>query len=256
MKIWIVTFNLRCDFAGDGEQRFTCRADFIKRKLLSEKPDVIGFQEATPSMRRWLIDNLVGYTVVGYGRGAAFDDESNCIAYRTDKFELFGFHQFWLSPTPYVPGSRYEIQSPCPRICTVAMLCPIGTATPFRVYNTHLDHVSDEARVLGLRAILDRITKDNTEFRCPYFLTGDFNVLPQDHTIGTALAYRNFPMRDITASLPGSFHNYGRMEQNSKIDYIFTDASDAEEVCLWDDRDGKLYLSDHYPISATVTLFA
>ncbi|MBQ4574377.1 MAG: endonuclease/exonuclease/phosphatase family protein [Clostridia bacterium] len=256
MQIQIVTYNLRMDNPGDGEQRFTYRTDFIKRKILSEKPDVIGFQEVLPHMRRWLIENLEGYTVVGYGRGPVYDDESNCIAYRTDKFELFGLHQFWLSPTPYTPGSRYEIQSQCPRICTIAMLCPIGSATPFRVYNTHLDHISDEARVKGLEFILARITEDNTAFRCPYLLTGDFNALPHHTPIRAALEYSDFPMEDITAEITGSFHGYGTVDRDNKIDYIFTDAGTPfEDVRLWDDRDGILYLSDHYPISAKVTLF-
>ena len=50
----IVTFNLRCDNNGDGENRWQFRKGIVLDKIEAEAPDVIGFQEALqhPQLRR------------------------------------------------------------------------------------------------------------------------------------------------------------------------------------------------------------
>ena len=58
---------------------------------------------------------------------------------------------------------------------------------------------------------------------------------------------------DVTCDIPFTFHDYGR--QKLKIDYIFLSPSLADKVTaidVWrDERDG-VYLSDHYPVCATL----
>ncbi len=254
MEIKVVTFNLRMDNRGDGINFFFNRAPLILNKIRAEKPDVICFQEATDRILAWLRANLYEYTVAGIGRGADFTDEANPVAFRKDRFELFRLDQFWLSPTPDVPGSRYEDQSTCPRICTVVTLRPVGEGRLIRVYNTHLDHIGESARVLGMRSVMERITRDNCRMKCPIILIGDFNATPDERCITELHAYADNPLTDVTEDIATSFHDFGRMKEDNKIDYIFTDAKVTTSAGIWDDcRDG-IWLSDHYPIALSLEI--
>ena len=47
------------------------------------------------------------------------------------------------------------------------------------IFNTHLDHIGNEARAKSVELILDTIEKLNEE-HYPIVLTGDFNL--EDHT--------------------------------------------------------------------------
>ena len=249
MKIKAVTFNLRMENPGDGINYFFNRTPLILDKIQRESPDIICFQEATVRILAWLRASLSEYTVVGIGRGADFTDEANPIAFRKDRFELFGLDQFWLSPTPEIPGSRYADQSTCPRICTAATFRPTGEGRLIRVYNTHLDHVGRGARLLGMRSVLERIGRDRARMRSPIILTGDFNAEPDEECIAELSAYSNRMLADATAAVPITFHNFGRKEGNGKIDYIFTDAAIVDPAAIWDDRRDGIWLSDHYPIA-------
>ena len=83
-------------------------------------------------MRRWLVDALDGYTVLGCGRGHNFHGESTSIAYRKGAFEPLWLENFWLSLTPAVPGSSYGLdQSACPRIATAVLLVPLAGGEPY-----------------------------------------------------------------------------------------------------------------------------
>lgn len=245
-KLTIVTFNLRMDNRGDGENYFFNRSPFILSTIIEQKPDVICFQEATPRILEWLRANLYEYTVVGTGRDSDLSDEANPIAFRKDSFDLFALDQFWLSPTPHMPGSRYEEQSICPRICMSAILRLRQSNQLFRVYNTHLDHVSEKARKLGMDSILVRMASDAKATDLPSVLCGDMNAVPTEACIRAALASG---MSDFTNAVKHSFHNFGRMDSDFKIDYIFGNAhTRALDTKVWDLTKGKLFLSDHYPL--------
>ena len=114
-KLNVFTYNLRIDVQGDGKNSFQNRRDFILARFPSYGAALVGFQETAPHMRQWLIENLAGYQVCGLGREADLQGESNPIAYRADLFELVALDMFWLSDTPWKPGSRFATdQSDCP----------------------------------------------------------------------------------------------------------------------------------------------
>lgn len=253
----IVTFNIRGDFGIDGANNFDCRKPLILRRLAAEQPDIIGFQEVMPHVQRWLRQSLPGYTVVGCGRTADYADEAMTLAIRNDAAELLGLDVFWLSPEPYCPGSRYAHQSECPRTCTAAIVNAAELGRPVRVYNTHLDHLDAEARLLGLRQILRRMEADAARLPMPAVLMGDFNATPGSPELAP-LAGEDPPLglRDLTAQLPLTFHNFYRgQEPCCKIDYLFaTPQWKSAGVCRWMDEENGVYLSDHYPICARLTL--
>ena len=254
MKIKAVTFNLRMNTLYDGSQYFFNRSPHILKKIKEERPDVIGFQEATREIHEWLLANLTEYTLVGIGRNADFSGEANPVAFLKDKFELFGMNQFWLSPTPEVPGSRYEHQSKCPRVMVSVKLREKQSGEVFRFYNTHLDHIDAEARLLGIRQILDEINSDYQKSPYPIILTGDMNAEPDEISMKAIKEMTEPKLVDSTGKVLHTFHGYhggSPYETGSKIDYIYTNLVDKAIDCdVWDDIYDGLYLSDHYPISA------
>ena len=255
MKLKVCTFNLRNDSAGDGINCFDGRKELIGREFLKYDADIIGFQEVRTHMRDWLEENLAGYTVVGTGRDADLGGEHVSIAYKTEKFRLVSLDTFWLSDTPRVPGSRFGTdQSRCPRICTAAVLMSIEDGKCFRVYNTHLDHVGAMAQAQGITLVLSRIAQDDALYPdTPVFLTGDFNIRPENPIVAGINAFRSCgkPLTDVTADVGGTFHAYKPSEVCIKIDYIFTNAAcDASASRTLTDEENGVFFSDHYPVIA------
>ena len=88
-------------------------------KISKEKPDVIAFQEMMPKHLDVLQKLLPEYEFYGQYRNADYTGEGLYTAIRKDSFQLISYETFWISPTPFVSGSRFEDQSDCPRICVV-----------------------------------------------------------------------------------------------------------------------------------------
>lgn len=246
----LATYNIRYDCGQDGINNFSCRKPFILETIAREAPDVIGFQEVLPHVALWLKENLTGYYVVGCPRCDDLTGEQVCIAFRYDKFNLMQMHTFWLSPTPYVPGSRYPEQSICPRTCTEVVLQELSTGKVFRMLNTHLDHEGSLARLLGVRQILSHLEKAEFFPDAPVVLVGDMNAYPDS----PEMALLRTQFRDLTDGIGITFHNFGRDNQGT-IDYIYLrGAMEGAAPRKWDECREGVYLSDHYPISCELTL--
>ncbi len=244
----VVTFNLRMDAAADGVNSFKNRRGFIADRLETEMADVIGFQEVTPPMLSYLRGHMPKYTVVGCGREADYRGESNPIAFISGVYELLALDQTWLSPMPYAPGSRFAVQSKCPRIVTHAILKPVRCSRPFHIYNTHLDHESSQARVAGAKRLLEKLREDQFTHPFPVALMGDFNAEP--HTDEIELLTRDdFGLTDQTVGVGTTWHGWGR-ERGERIDYVFTRGfrmlGDAE---IWSENLNGVYLSDHHAVA-------
>jgi endonuclease/exonuclease/phosphatase family metal-dependent hydrolase len=170
-------------------------------------------------------------------------------AYRKDKFSLLGSDIFWLSPTPYEAGSRYERQSIYPRICVMTELRNKGNNEIFRLYNVHLDHEQEEARILGLTSVFAHIDRCNSKKNEPTILCGDFNAEPQETAV--CIANERVDFKDFTTEFETTYHDFGRLPKACKIDYIYVSKQwweRVEETRIWDDCCSGIYLSDHYPI--------
>ena len=253
MKLKIMTFNIRCKNGGDGINCFNNREPKVLRAINDEQPDLIGFQEVTDYQREFLRKNLSDkYIVLGCGRGANFYGESVCIAMKRDVFELVSFDTFWLSDTPDVPGSRYENsdQSNCPRFTVHAELISKELAAPIHFFNTHLDHKGEEARLLGMRAIIDKLSSLSGK----YILTGDFNAGPLSPEIAEIKSSQAIECTDATESITHTFHGFGQFESDRKIDYIFTNATSLGSHIVTQPSDDGIYISDHHPVCATLEI--
>ena len=249
-QIKIFTFNVRV-CVDKGQNDFELRKHRIAELINNEKPDIVGFQEATGTMRAELARLLDGYYVLGCGRDKTYQGESTAVAYRIDKFELIRLENFWLSATPYVAGSRYgEDQSKCPRITTALLLVLKDGGKPFWFINTHLDHVGSTARLLGATQLMQFISQQNE----PCILAGDFNAGPTAKEIRAFSENEYLGLIDCTSNIEGTFHDYGKMEKSAKIDYVFTNMKcDVDKSFAYpDEAPNGTYYSDHFPVCAYI----
>ena len=253
-QIKVMSFNLRMDTEHDGINRFRNRIGRVMEVINTENPDVIGFQEVTPTMREWLVETLADYYTVGAGRNADYSGESALIAYKKSAFDLISCESIMLSSTPHIMGSRYEgvDQSRCPRVYTRLLLKHKDIREPIYFYNVHTDHEGQLARTLATVQLLQDICSHNRNF----VMTGDFNAQPDDREIKMLTAATARRVLDVSETVGGTFHNYGRLEMPVKIDYIFTDARNKVIDCsLIEDKPvNEVYLSDHNPLFAVLEI--
>ncbi|MDE7219472.1 MAG: endonuclease/exonuclease/phosphatase family protein [Oscillospiraceae bacterium] len=245
----IVTFNIRCDYGEDGENNFCFRKPLILEKLRREEPDVICFQEVLPHVAAWLKEALEGYCVAGCGRSETLEDEQMAVAYRKDRLNLIAMETFWLSETPWIPGSRYPRQSVCPRTGTEVLLEDLAAGQVFRLTNVHLDHEFPEARERALAQLLKRPENFRLFPHAPEIIAGDMNAEPDDPEMA---ALRTAPYQNIAVGMGATYHGFGRADRPCCIDYILTRGFVCERAEKWTDQRDGVYLSDHYPVCAVL----
>ena len=249
----IVTFNIRNQYNNDGKHGFIHRIGLIYDKISAEKPDVVAFQEMTDRHLELMEKCFPEYQFVGLIRNPDYVGEGLFVAVRRETCMVLGFESIFLSPTPYMPFSRYEMQSRHARVCVQVHLYHKPSKTEMRIFDLHLDHLPTEAKMLGMKDALAYIDSFAEKRALPYVLLGDFNVRPDSEEI--ALCNARTEMRDVTAHLESTFHKYG--SASSKIDYIYLTNDLADRVTAverWDDEDGGIWLSDHYPVCAELAL--
>ena len=250
-EITIMSSNVRCISPDDlFKKSWFYRASLIKESIYEVKPDVIGFQEATWVHYNYLTDILNDYDSVITYRDNFILSEGCPIFYRKDKFDLLDKGSFWLSKTPEVMskdwGSKHN------RITSYVILKEKATNKEFVVFNTHLDHVSDEARINGINVVLDKIQQFGGK---PSILMGDFNAYVGSKTIDAAYEVFDDACNIAKVNLQegykeATFHNWGNKLDNKRIDYIMV-SKEGIDVSLYDVLDktyNDVYASDHFAI--------
>ena len=260
----ILSCNVRVDLpqdnkAGDGWQhrRALC-ADVIQ----AQQADLIGLQEAQMKHLQYLKERMPEYD--SYALSYALDDfrPANAILYRRARYELISCGGFWLSQTPHVAVSK-SWDSASPRLANWVALKDRRSGKEFRFWNTHLDHISHEARAKGATMIVQASEPFPKEL--PQFLTGDMNAHVNHEAIKNYLAggWRDTYQAVHGPDEPGfTFHafqgpqyaqRWGGKGIGRKIDWIFY-RGPVKTLAAEIIRDGKngRYPSDHYFLSATV----
>lgn len=250
----IITANITCNWSNFiTVNNVMIHAGMLYEKIKQEKPDIIAFQEMVPESLEFLKIACPDYNFFGLFRTAEFDGEGLYTAIRKDTYEVTAFEGFWISPTPYVPGSRYPEQSECPRVCIVTDVRNKKSGERMRLFNVHLDHISDNARKLGMECVLSFMEEYHKKNPMPVVLLGDFNADPDTIVIDTCKAFQPIKLVDLTADLAFTFHGFGRCK--TKIDYIFVSEDLAKrfrKAYVWDDEKQGIYLSDHYPVGVEI----
>ena len=252
----VVTYNLMCVWNHPKNLKgLVQRAGLVYTKIKKESPDIIGFQEVIEPQLEYLEHMLPEYLFIGHGRNADLMGEGLYVAIKKSVFTLNGMDVFWISPEPYVPATRFEEQSPYPRICVDILIRHKESGKMFRIYDVHLDHIESEAKAKGMKVVLDKIMEDQQKIPAEIILLGDFNEYPTGLAINYINESQDLKLVDITSEIKVSAHDYLENVTDHKIDYIFTSealAADVEQVKIWDEHSNGIFLSDHYPISAVI----
>ena len=248
----VMTYNIRLDVAVDGENDWTHRKGYFTSPIEFYEPDFLGVQEVKPNQLTDMDSLLAAYNHIGTAREGIGKGESSNIFYKKDRFVLKEEKTFWLSETPDTISKGWD--AAFNRVCTYGLFKDKRSKKYIWVFNTHLDHIGEQARTKGIQLILSRIAAVNKKNYSIIFM-GDLNSEPTTERIIELKKQMN-DCRDISKEEPfgpsGTFNNFKHNEPVTKlIDYIFISKSANITVnkfaVLSDSKDFK-YPSDHLPV--------
>ena len=195
------------------------------------------------------------YEFVGVYRDSTDKSEKCSIFYNKLKYTLNEWGQFWLSSTPFVPGSN-DFRNFFPRICTWASLKQLN-GVDLLYFNIHLDHVNFDAHMPCINVVLEQSEKIIAKFpqtKC-IFLGGCFYCEEDDPVVMKIRAYGY-----QEAIFENTFHDFTG-EADRHWDYLFWKELNIYggnktielKQALVPKRDAivnpvfKQFISDHYP---------
>lgn len=256
----ILSCNIRCFGAQDGDNAWGHRRELCAWVIRNHSPDLVGFQEMWHEQFDDLSATLPEYDWHALTDEACNRRPMNAIFYRRDAFVRLASGGYWLSQQPHVPNTR-NWNSACVRLANWIRLEERHTGKEFRFVNTHLDHVSQEARENQARLIVEDAAAYGEAY--PQILTGDMNCDAGNPAIAT---FRRAGWRDSYAECHGQGyegHTYHGFEGPSaagkstvkKMDWVFVrGAWRVTGAEIIDDHENDRYPSDHYFVGATVQL--
>ena len=245
----LMTFNLRFENDFDGVNCWDNRRGFLVRTILKYRPHIVGTQEGKPSQLAFLEENLDGYRIAADSRH--WDDHCQypTLYYLEEEFALIESNEFWLSETPEVHMSK-SWDSAFPRMITYAYLEKRHTGVQLWVSVTHLDHISERARIEAAKMIRNWAL----ERRAPTVLLGDFNDCPGSdvHRILNkplgpfADSWQVLGMLEDQQSF--THHGFTGIPAKGRIDWILTTQEfSVLDAAVVSDNEAGSYPSDHFP---------
>ncbi len=247
-----MSFNILC--AGAPPRRYwTQRKEMVAQLIRSYAPDTFGLQEAHDRWMSYLIEALPEYAHVGVGRdNGKRMGEYSPVFYRKDRFDLLDQGNFWLSETPGIPSRGWD--AALNRICSYALLLDRESGKKLAHFNTHLDHIGEEARLRGAQLVASQAGKFSG---VPTILTGDFNVFPysEPYMAVTESGFSDARKIAEVSTDMFTFHNFGNPAVRETIDYIFF--KNVENVRLFQvlsERPEGKFPSDHDPVFCEYSL--
>jgi len=250
--IRVMSFNIRVDTPADvavGNQ-WVNRAASVIATVRRYNPDLIGFQEVLASQLEDLTETFPNFQAVGGPREEGHLAEYVPILSIRRRFEAEASGDFWLSPTPEMPGST-GWDAAHPRHCTWLRVIDRLTRRRYALFNTHLDHRGAIARLEAVQIIVARAT---VAAGLPTILLGDLNAdersepLKALHSAGLRDSFRDVHPDESDVQ---TVHHYLAPSGDRKIDYILCDG--RWEVLgaeiLREPAAGRLP-SDHFPVVA------
>lgn len=251
----LMSFNIRLNNSGDGNNAWSNRKANVINYINSTDFDVMCLQEVVTSQYNDIKAGLASkYTIIHYERQGA-GSEGLAIIYNNETFDLIEQNRFWLSATPELQslgwGASYY------RICVNLLLEHKETGAKLDVYNVHLDHQVETARINGINLILERAARKGY----PLVLAGDFNCTNTTETHATANAALRDCQEEATTTEYGiTFQGFNRVENTDEgdaIDFIFVDEANMTPLTfeIFDEypSDTEFY-SDHFAIKSKVML--
>lgn len=249
----VISYNIRMGSADDGTNSWKYRYPASAMMVMDQKPDIFGIQEAFDFQFKYLEEYCPGYKGIGVGReDGKSKGEYMAIFYNKKAIKLIKWGTFWLSETPEEPSKGWD--AACFRTATWALMKDKASGRKFYYVNTHLDHVGWEARKNGLKLIVDRIAEINPE-NYPMILTGDFNMrINRPEFDDLKKVMQNAREVAVKTDHHNTYNGWGKASSDSIIDYIWFKgfSSCTEYQTITKEYMDRAYISDHYPIKATL----
>ncbi|MGN0636691.1 MAG: endonuclease/exonuclease/phosphatase family protein [Acutalibacteraceae bacterium] len=249
----VMSYNVLC-YGKEGHD-LELRLPLVLQRIREQMPDVLGTQESHKEWMDYLCAGMPEYAFVGVGREDGKEEgEYSPVFYRKDRFDLLDSGTFWLSETPDVPSKGWN--AACMRVCSYALLKDKTDGTVFAAVNTHLDHISEQARDEGIRLVVEKLRSFGD---IPVFCTGDFNT-DEGSTCYKIMTDGFMADAKYVAADSDSGNTYHGFEPeatagNSPIDFIFV-KKDAVQVQSYRIVRGTIdgqQPSDHYAITAEIS---
>jgi endonuclease/exonuclease/phosphatase family metal-dependent hydrolase len=248
----ILSCNIRKSDADDGKNSWHIRKDICRDIIMSRRADIICFQEMRVEQFQDMLEVLRGYKCYFLPKTIECHNPINAIFFRSSRLDLVVSGGYWLSETPHIPGTS-SWGSASIRLANWVILKEVFTGKIFRVINTHLDHISEEAKLQQTQMIInDTLQGYVKDF--PHILTGDLNS-DLNHRVVQSLTEAGFTdsSQEASGSLdPGyTFHGFEgkeyRQKNQGKIDWIMMKGSvKSLEASVIKESINGYYPSDHY----------
>lgn len=247
----VMSYNIRCwTFLDIEKKSWFYRASLVLDNIESIKPDIMGFQEVTSIQYKYLQNKLEGFDSIIEYRDNTLWSEGCPIFFNSNKYELIKSDTFWLSETPQRISKSWGAANY--RICSYVILHDKQTNLQLAVFNTHLDHQSEEARIRGIEVIQDMI---NTLSDMPIILMGDFNATESTETyLYITEKFKDAKYFAYECSTESTFQNWGKETGGDPIDYIMICSNNfqVEKYYIENEVYNGVYPSDHFPVCVEI----
>ena len=267
----VMTFNIRgCYHPQDGVNQWQYREALNLATIRRAAPDLIGMQEVQGGNLSAYRRGLSGYHFMAwpeYGNQPPYVWPA--IFWDPLRLRPIDSGGFWLSETPDTYSGSWATD--CIRSAAwIAFRCLPSGATIVHA-NTHLDHVSERARIEGSRLIIERLAASG-HAGTAQIVTGDFNAPPVSavHRLWREAGFADAHLLAGNDDDPAvAYTNHGwdgakftRTDDTPRrIDWILVrDGSETSvrvRSCeIVRDAAPPVYPSDHYPVVAEIELHA
>jgi endonuclease/exonuclease/phosphatase family metal-dependent hydrolase len=261
-----MTFNIRGFYNRDGANAWEHRQALNLDTIRLHAPDLIGLQEANGRNLQVYHRELQQYNyLAGPPYNNAPPHQFPAILWNPKKLRPVDSDTFWLSETPDVYSGSW--QTDCIRSAAWIRFRVTGSDATIVHLNTHLDHISERARVEGARLIIERLAGVQADGSAA-IVTGDFNAPVGSpayelfHADGFADAHLSCG-NDDTPGRSFTYHGFegetfrGSDSPPRRIDWVLlrdgtTTRVHAERCEIIRDAQPPVYPSDHYPVIADV----
>ena len=253
--ISIMNINIRYINKTDGINIWKNRSNKLIGLLLNKTADILFFQEITRTQSDFIDKYLSSiYEFVGDYRDSSVASEKCSICVNKLKYTIIHSGQFWLSSTPYIPGSN-DFGNFFPRICTWASFKQIDGIT-LLFMNVHLDHANRKAHLPCIKIILEEENKIESKYSDIkfVFIGGCFYCEENDEEIKYI---KNKGFNEII--FENTYHGFTGNAKNH-WDYMFWKEKSGEDIELKNvyvlkkeaiiDKRRNSFVSDHFPVYA------
>ena len=251
-SITVLDLNIRYLNEVDGLNIWDNRKKKLIDILLNSYCDVFFFQEITKTQFMYIDKYLnSAYEFVGVYRDSTDASEKCSISYNIFKYTLTDWGQFWLSSTPYEPGSN-DFKNFFPRICTWAALKQINGIN-ILFFNIHLDHVNFDAHFPCIKVALEESEKIINRFNdCQFIVLGgcfycedDDPVIDMVRDYGYTEAIHENTFHDFTGDCDRHWdYIFYKEKEMGTFEIVSTKVLKKEGTI---DQHRQMFVSDHFP---------